>query len=155
MMSIQPKTLVRMKQLTKVESIVYLLGGITMVAGAGLYAFLLIQPIACWLMLVGAILFALMQSRQRYLGTALAIRRLRKIMSLAGWGFILAGIFMVEDAYHFLRPIFTGSLDGYSSYVSIFHHNWVILLLISAVIEMYTTHRISYELKRENNSSNT
>jgi len=155
MMSIQPKTLVRMKQLTKVESIVYLLGGITMVAGAGLYAFLLIQPIACWLMLVGAILFALMQSRQRYLGTVLAIRRLRKIMSLAGWGFILAGIFMVEDAYHFLRPIFTGSLDGYSSYVSIFHHNWVILLLISAVIEMYTTHRISYELKRENNSSNT
>ena len=86
MMSIQPKTLVRMKQLTKVESIVYLLGGITMVAGAGLYAFLLIQPIACWLMLVGAILFALMQSRQRYLGTVLAIRRLRKIMSLAGWG---------------------------------------------------------------------
>ena len=155
MMSIQPKTLVRMKQLTKVESIVYLLGGITMAAGAGLYAFLLIQPIACWLMLVGAILFALMQSRQRYLGTVLAIRRLRKIMSLAGWGFILAGIFMVEDAYHFLRPIFTGSLDGYSSYVSIFHHNWVILLLISAVIEMYTTHRISYELKRENNSSNT
>ena len=155
MMSIQPKTLVRMKQLTKVESIVYLLGGITMVAGAGLYAFLLVQPIACWLMLVGAILFALMQSRQRYLGTALAIRRLRKIMSLAGWGFILAGIFMVEDTYHFLRPIFTGSLDGYSSYVSIFHHNWVILLLISAVIEMYTTHRISYELKRENNSSNT
>lgn len=53
-----------------------------MVAGAGLYAFLLIQPIACWLMLVGAILFALMQSRQRYLGTVLAIRRLRKIMSL-------------------------------------------------------------------------
>mgnify|MGYP001679402047 FL=1 len=154
MMSIQPKTLVRMKQLNKVESIVYLLGGITMVAGAGLYAFLLIQPIACWLMLVGAILFALMQSRQRYLGTVLAIRRLRKIMSLAGWGFILAGIFMVEDAYHFLRPIFTGSLDGYSSYVSIFHHNWVILLLISAVIEMYTTHRISYELKRES-STNT
>ena len=155
MMSIQPKTLVRMKQLTKVESIVYLLGGITMVAGAGLYAFLLIQPIACWLMLVGAILFALMQSRQRYLGTVLAIRRLRKIMSLAGWGFILAGIFMVEDTYHFLRPIFTGSLDGYSSYVSIFHHNWVILLLISAVIEMYTTHRISYELKWESSSTNT
>ena len=106
-------------------------------------------------MLVGAILFALMQSRQRYLGTVLAIRRLRKIMSLAGWGFILAGIFMVEDAYHFLRPIFTGSLDGYSSYVSIFHHNWVILLLISAVIEMYTTHRISYELKKESESPST
>ena len=126
-----------------------------MVAGAGLYAFLLIQPIACWLMLAGAIAFALMQSRQRYLGTSLSIRRLRKIMSLAGWGFILAGFFMVEDSYHFLRPVFAGSLDGYSSYVSIFHHNWVILLLISAIIEMYTTHRISYELKKESESPST
>ncbi len=54
-----------------------------MVIGAGLYAFLLIQPIACWLMLAGAVAFSLMQSRQRYLGTSLSIRRLRKIMSLA------------------------------------------------------------------------
>ena len=63
-----------------------------MVIGAGLYAFLLIQPIACWLMLAGAVAFSLMQSRQRYLGTSLSIRRLRKIMSLAGWGFILCRI---------------------------------------------------------------
>ncbi len=135
-----------MKQLNKLQSIIYLFGGIIMVAGAGFYAFLLIQPIACWLMLVGAIAFALMQSRQRYFGTSLTIRRLCKIMSLAGCGFILAGFFMVEDSYHFLRPLFAGSLD---SYVNIFHHNWVILLLISAIIEMYTTHRISYELKKE------
>ena len=119
-----------------------------MVIGAGLYAFLLIQPIACWLMLAGAVAFSLMQSRQRYLGTSLSIRRLRKIMSLAGF-------FMVEDSYHFLRPVFAGSLDSYSSYVSIFHHNWVILLLISAIIEMYTTHRISYELKKESESPST
>ena len=138
-----------MKQLNKLQSIIYLLGGIIMVAGAGFYAFLLIQPIACWLMLVGAIAFALMQSRQRYFGTSLTIRRLCKIMSLAGCGFILAGFFMVEDSYHFLRPLFAGSLDSYDSYVNIFHHNWVILLLISAIIEMYTTYRISYELKKE------
>ena len=68
-----------------------------MVIGAGLYAFLLIQPLACWLMLCWCCCFFLfMQSRQRYLGTSLSIRRLRKIMSLAGWGFILAGFFMVE-----------------------------------------------------------
>lgn len=121
-----------------------------MVAGAGLYAFLMFQPVSCWLMLAGAVAFVLMQSRQRYLGTRLSIRRLRRIMMLAGWGFILAGVFMVEDCYHFLRPMFAGSLDGYSSYVSIFHHNWVILLLVSAIVEMYTTHRISYELGKEN-----
>ena len=77
-----------------------------MVIGAGLYAFLLIQPIACWLMLAGAVAFSLMQSRQRYLGTSLSIRRLRKIMSLAGWGFILAGFFMVEDSYPFSSSCF-------------------------------------------------
>ena len=84
-----------------------------MVAGAGLYAFLMLQPFACWLMLVGAIAFVLVQARQRYLGTQLVVRRLRRIMALAGWGFILAGLFMVEDCYHFLRPLFSGSLDGY------------------------------------------
>ena len=75
-----------------------------MVIGAGLYAFLLIQPLACWLMLAGAVAFSLMQSRQRYLGTSLSIRRLRKIMSLAGWGFILAGLFMVETPTIFFVP---------------------------------------------------
>ena len=121
-MSSRQKTHLNMRQLNKLESIIYLAGGIIMVAGAGLYAFLMLQPFACWLMLVGAIAFVLVQARQRYLGTQLVVRRLRRIMPLA---------------------------DGYSSYVSIFHHNWVILLLLSSVIEMYTTHRISYELKKE------
>ena len=144
-----------MRQLNKLESTIYIIGGIIMATGAGLYAFLIIQPVSCWLMLAGAVAFALMQSRQRYLGTQLSIRRLRRIMSLAGWGFILAGFFMVEDCHHFLRPLFSNSLGGYSSYVSIFHNNWVILLLISAIVEMYTTHRISYELRKESgNESN-
>ena len=80
-----------------------------MVIGAGLYAFLLIQPIACWLMLAGAVAFSLMQSRQRYLGTSLSIRRLRKIMSLAGWGIKQAAFFKVEHSNHFIRPVFAGS----------------------------------------------
>ena len=116
-------TLLNMKQLNKYESIAFLFGGLLMVTGAGLYAFFLIQPVSCWVMLVGAIIFVLMQTRQRYTGTQLTIRRLRKIMTFAGIGFILAGLFMVED--------------------------WVILLLISAVLEMYTTHRINYELRKE------
>ena len=138
-----------MKQLNRIETIIYAAGGLMMALGTGLYAFFIKQDIACIVMLVGAIGFATMQMRQQYLGTNIAIRRLRRIMVLADVGFILAGLFMVEDCYHFLRPLFSGSLDGYSSYVSIFHHNWVILLLLSSVIEMYTTHRISYELKKE------
>lgn len=138
-----------MKQLNKVQSIIYLLGGILMAIGAGLYAFFLFQPIACWLMLIGSLAFALMQHQQRYLGSGLTIRRLKKIMHLAGFGFIVAGLFMVEDSYHFVRPMFATSIGGYSTYINIFHNNWVILMLISAILEMYTTHRIGYELKKE------
>ena len=142
-----------MRQLSKLESIIYLLGGITMVAGAGLYAFFIAQSIVCWVMLVGALAFVLMQSRQRYEGTSQTIRRLRKIMTIAGLGFIIAGLFMVEDSYMFLRPVFSNTAEGYPTSVNIFHHNWVILLLISAILEMYTSHRISYELKKELNEA--
>ena len=142
-----------MRQLSKLESIIYLLGGMTMVAGAGLYAFFIAQSIVCWVMLVGALAFVLMQSRQRYEGTSQAIRRLRKIMTIAGLGFIIAGLFMVEDSYMFLRPVFSNTVESYTTYVNIFHHNWVILLLISAILEMYTSHRISYELKKELNEA--
>ena len=131
-----------MRQLSKLESIIYLLGGIMMVAGAGLYAFFIIQHVVCWIMLIGALAFVLMQSRQRYDGSSLTIRRLRKIMTIAGF-------FMVEDSYMFLRPVFSNTAEGYTTYVNVFHHNWVILLLISAILEMYTSHRISYELKKE------
>lgn len=138
-----------MRQLSKFESIIYLLGGITMVAGAGLYAFFIVQHVACWIMLIGALAFVLMQSRQRYDVSSLTIRRLRKIMTIAGFGFIIAGFFMVEDSYMFLRPVFSNTAEGYTTYVNVFHHNWVIFLLISAILEMYTSHRISYELKKE------
>ena len=124
-----------------------------MVAGAGLYAFFIAQSIVCWVMLAGALAFVLMQSRQRYEGSSLTIRRLRKIMTIAGLGFIIAGLFMVEDSYMFLRPVFSNTVESYTTYVNIFHHNWVILLLISAILEMYTSHRISYELKKELNEA--
>ncbi|MGG6544934.1 UNVERIFIED_CONTAM: hypothetical protein NY100_05830 [Prevotella sp. 15_C9] len=138
-----------MNQLNKIESLLFMTGGVLMVTGAGLYAFLLWQPVACWLMLVGAIFFVLMQMRQKYSGNSITIKRLRKIMSIANIGFILAGLFMVEDSYSFIEPLFSKSIGGYTTYVNVFHHNWVVILLISAVIEVYTTHRISYELGKD------
>ena len=78
-----------------------------MVIGAGLYAFLLIQPLACWLMLAGAVAFfsyAVTSAIPWNISFNFVV--LRKIMSLAGWGFILAGFFMVEDSYHFSSSCF-------------------------------------------------
>ena len=141
-----------MKQLSKIESLLFLVGGVLMVVGTGLYAFFIQQSVACWLMLCGSILFVAMQMRQNYLGESITIRRLRKIMCIANIGFILAGLFMVENSYCLLKPLFVKYIGDYTNYVSIFRNNWVVLLLISAVIEVYTTHRISYELNKENNA---
>lgn len=138
-----------MKQLNKIESILFIIGGLLMVIGAGLYAFFIVQQYACWAMLVGAILFAGMQIRQKYLGSRFTIKRLRRFMMIANIGFVLAGIFMVEDSYHFIAPLFTKTIGGYTSYMNFFYHNWVVILLISAFIEVYTTHRISHELAKE------
>ena len=65
--------------------------------------------------------------------------------------FILSGVLMLENAFKFMLPLFVKYVDnGYMAYVTYIHNNWVVLLLIAAIIEIYTTHRISYELKKEN-----
>ena len=133
-----------MKQLNRIETIIYAAGGLMMALGTGLYAFFIKQDIACIVMLVGAIGFATMQMRQQYLGTNIAIRRL-----LADVGFILAGLFMVEDVYGIVRPFAVNSIGGYTTYVNIVYHNWVVILLIATVIEFYTIHRIDHIIKKE------
>ena len=141
-----------MKQLSKIETIIYAIGGLMMALGTGLYVFFIKQDIACIVMLIGAIGFATIQMRQQYLGTNFAIRRLRRIMVIADIGFILAGLFMVEDVYGIIRPYAVNSIEGYTTYVNIVYHNWVVILLISTVIEFYTIHRIDHLLKREQQS---
>ncbi|APW32907.1 hypothetical protein BWX39_09245 [Prevotella intermedia ATCC 25611 = DSM 20706] len=141
-----------MRQLNKTESIIYAIGGLLMAVGTGLYAFFIIQDVACIIMLIGAICFATMQMRQQYLGTNLTIRRLRKIMVLADIGFILAGLFMVEDSYGFVKQYLANSIGGYTTYVNIFYHNWVVILLIATALEIYTIHRIDYLIGKEKQS---
>ena len=40
---------------------------------------------------------------------------------------------------------------NYETYITYFYNKWVVFLLIAALLELYTTHRISHELKKENN----
>lgn len=139
-----------MKQLSRLQSIVFLLGGALMVVGVGCFVTGWMQQVACWVFLVGAVMFAVVQSMQTYEGRNLTIRRLRRIMSLADILFILSGILMVDTAYHFLLPLFrNGSADGYYNYIQYVYNKWVVLLLVAAILEVYTTHRISSELQKE------
>lgn len=134
-----------MKQLNKLQSTLFVIGGVLMVVGAGCYAFMYMQETACWIYLVGAVLFAFMQVSQTYEGNSFVVKRLKRIMSLADLFFILSGMLMVDSAYQLLRDAFT----DYTSYLSLIYNKWVLLLLVAAFLEMYTMHRIASELKKE------
>ncbi len=139
-----PKHL-KMRQLNKLQSTLFVIGGVLMVVGAGCYAFMFMQEVACWIYLVGAVLFAFMQVSQTYEGNNFTVKRLKRIMSLADFFFILSGMLMVDSAYQLLRDAFT----DYTSYLSLIYNKWVLLLLVAAFLEMYTMHRIASELKKE------
>ena len=83
---------------------------------------------------------------QSYEGNNLAVKRLKSIMTLADILFIVAGLLMIDNVYCVFRPLF----DNYESYISILYNKWGIVLLIAAILEMYTMHRIDYVLNKEN-----
>ena len=132
-----------MKQLSKTQNIIFLVGGVLMVIGAGCFAFMWQQEIMCWIYLIGAVMFATMQMMQTYEGDSM--KRLKKIMTTADIFFVLAGILMVDNAYRFMQQVFT----NYIVYFQYVFNKWVLLLLIAAILEIYTMHRISSELSKE------
>lgn len=138
-----------MKQLSKIQSTLFIIGGILMVVGAACFAFGFIYPTvllySCWAFLVGTILFSIIQAMQVYDGTSQTIHRLKRIQGVADLFFILSGISMVDTVYAFARHWFS----NYETYITYLYNKWVVFLLIAAVLELYTTHRISHELKKE------
>ena len=135
----------KMKQLNRFQSILFAIGGMLMVIGAGCFAFMWQQQVVCWLFLAGASMFTLMQSMQTYEGSNFVIRRLKRIQAVANIFFMLAGILMVDTAYMFFRPLFNSSID----YIDFLYNKWVVLLLIAAFLEIYSMHRIDSEMKKD------
>lgn len=140
-----------MKQLSKLQSALFLFGGALMVVGAGCFAFLYAQQVACWIYLVGAVLFALMQVSETYDGNNIAVKRLKRIMTFADIMFVLSGLLMVENAHMFLRDAFS----DLTTYLNTIYNKWVLALLVAAILEMYTMHRIGSELKKGNINQDT
>ncbi len=111
-----------------------------MVIGSG--AFVIGWTSAVWIFTVGAIAFAYMQYEQTYEGRNITVKRLRRIQLIGDFFFILTALMMLEDKYMFINI----DLLYYVRYV---HNNWVVILLCAAILELYTTHRISHELDKE------
>ena len=145
-----------MKQLSKLQTIIFLAGSVLMVIGVVLNMIGVLNGPASLhnagavVFAVGALAFASMQLQQTYTGRNFTVRRLRRIMSVGDVFFLLSAVLMVEDVFHFIRPLFLNNgLEGYNYYITYVQNNWVVMLLAAAMIEVYTTHRISSELKKE------
>ena len=129
-----------MRQLSKTETVILLVGGLLMVVGAGASMFL--QSWAAYIFAPGALMFAAMQMRQSYDGNNFTIRRLRRILLTSDVLFLLAGLLMLANQSNF----FGINLLLYIKYV---HNNWIIVLLVAAILQLYASHRIANELEKE------
>ena len=135
---LQPQ-LLSMKQLNKLQTIVFALGGLLMVIGAGVS--LTGWKGAPYVFTIGAACFTLMQLQQSYEGPSITLRRLRKIVILSDLLFLLSAVLMVasQDNLFHLPQI---------TYVQYVYNKWIGTLLLAAIIQLYAIHRIDHELKR-------
>ena len=140
----------KMRQLNKLQSTVFLAGGALMVIGAGCFSLMWQQHIVCWLFLLGAIMFSVMQSMQIYEGNSFVVKRLKRIQAVASIFFLISGILMIDTVHHFLLSLFQNAgSNGYQNYLAYVYNKWVVLLLVAAILELYTTHQIGTELQKE------
>ncbi len=128
-----------MRQLSNIETWMMLIGGLLMVVGSG--ASLFLQSWAPYVFAPGALLFAAMQMRQRYDGDDFTIRRLRRMMLLSDGLFLVAALLMFANQENFLHL-------NYLTYIKYVHNNWIVVLLVAAILQLYTSHRIANELEK-------
>ena len=129
-----------MKELNKLQTAIFLFGGILMAVGAG--TTLLGWGSAPYIFAIGALGFSSMQMQQRYEGQNFTIRRLRRMMLLSDVLFLVAALLMFASKGNFLGL-------SYITYIEYVYNNWVIVLLIAALLQLYSMHRIGSELEKE------
>ena len=129
-----------MKQLNNWQNAIFLVGALLMVAGAVLS--FLKWTYYPYLYAVGAIGYVSMQMLQRYEGNSVTIKRLRRIMILSDILLLLAAVLM------FVSQGNAAGLD-WIYYLTYVRNNWVVVLLVAAVLQLYTSFRITSELEKE------
>ena len=129
-----------MKKLNNVQVAVFLLGALLMVIGAG--TSMLAWGSAPYVFSIGALCFASMQMLQRYEGSNFVIRRLRRIQLVSDVLFLVSGLLMIANKGNFLGL-------SYMTYIEYVYNKWVITLLVAAILQLYSTHRLGHELEKE------
>ena len=123
-----------MKQLNKIQIFIFRFGAIMMLIGAAL------NPIktgaAPYVYCIGALMFGAMQMLESYEGDNFVIKRLRRQQIIGCLLLLLSGVAMFGEKFRI-------------TYMR--HNEWLIVLLIGAILELYTAFRIPAELKKEEN----
>lgn len=129
-----------MKPLSKLQNAILIVGAILMVVGA--VASIFHWEAAPWLFAPGAMAYASMQMLQTYDGRNVVIRRLRRMMLFSDLLLLLTAFLMFASRGN------TFGLDWFT-YISYVQNNWVVTLLLAAVLQLYTVYRIDTELAKE------
>ena len=126
--------------MNSLQNAIFVSGAILMVVGAAIW--MMNKSVAPWLFAIGALAFVAMQVQQRYEGDNFTIQRLRRIMLMSDVLLILtAALMFADDGNPF-------GLD-HLTWLNYIHNNWMVLLLLAAVIQLYTVFRIDAELKKD------
>lgn len=129
-----------MRELNKTESAILVIGAVMMVIGSGANIFA--QSWAPYVFAMGTIGFVLMQLKQKYYGDNVAIKRLRRMVIISDVCLLLAAVMMFANMDNLFR------LDAIT-YIKYVHNNWVVVLMVAAMLQLYTSHRISKELLKD------
>lgn len=129
-----------MKQLNKTENAVFVIGAVLMVVGSGANIFA--QTWAPYIFAIGVAGFVAMQLRQRYEGSDVTLRRLRRMVIISDLLLVVSAVLMLANIDNML------GLDALT-YIKYVHNNWVVALLVAAMLQLYTSHRISREILKD------
>lgn len=129
-----------MKQLNNWQNAVFIIGALLMLAGP-------VLSILKWIYFpyvyaIGAIGYVSMQMLQRYEGSNLTLRRLRRIMLMSDVLLLFVAVLMFASQGNAL------GLD-WIYYLNYVRNNWIVVLLIAAALQLYTSFRIGSELEKE------
>lgn len=126
------KTHRQMNRLGKVQTLVLRLGGVLVLLGAVLNP--VETRVASYVYCLGALMFASMQMAGRYEGGSFVIRRLRRQQLTGAVLLMLSGGAMFGNAFgvEYMR-----------------HNEWLLIMLVAAILELYTAFRIPAEMEKE------
>ena len=136
----QKLTLQKMRELNNTENAILIIGAVMMVIGSGANIFA--QSWAPYVFAMGTIGFVLMQLKQKYDGANVVIKRLRRMVIISDVCLLLAAVMMFANMDNLFR------LDAIT-YIKYVHNNWVVVLMVAAMLQLYTSHRISKEILKD------